>query len=358
MRNPNGYGSVRKLSGNRRRPFQVLITTGWEITSSGKLKQVQTPLGYYKTRPEAMIALAEYNQNPFDLNVQKITFADVYEKLHTRTFSKMGKSSQASYRAAYLRCKPLHNMYMIDIKKHHMQAIFDSIPHMSKPYQNAIKNLLRAIYKYCLENDIVQKDYSQFIEFTAVEHSSKRSPFSQDEIKILWNNLDYVVDLNSIGFISKKWVDTILIMIYTGVRIGELLSIKKEHVFLKERYIDLHGTKTKASRRIVPIHQKIYPLVAERMQDDSEWLFVGDQNKNISYSTYRYSFFDKAMEHFKMQHGPHDCRHSFATYAQKSKLDSFITKRILGHTTSDITFDVYTHTFVDELLAEIDKFQV
>lgn len=44
MRNPNSYGQIIKLGGQRRRPFAVRITTGW--TADGK--QVQKYLGYYE----------------------------------------------------------------------------------------------------------------------------------------------------------------------------------------------------------------------------------------------------------------------------------------------------------------------
>lgn len=48
MRNINGYGSVYKLSGKRRKPWCVRITKGWE----GE-KQVREILGTYKTKEEA-----------------------------------------------------------------------------------------------------------------------------------------------------------------------------------------------------------------------------------------------------------------------------------------------------------------
>lgn len=77
LKNPNGYGSVFKLSGNRRKPWAVRITTGW--TEEGK--QTYEYLGYFTTRQEAMIALADYNSNPYDLSAGKITFKEVYEDL-------------------------------------------------------------------------------------------------------------------------------------------------------------------------------------------------------------------------------------------------------------------------------------
>ena len=57
MRNPNGYGSVFKLSGNRRKPFAVRITKEW--TDEGK--RIYKYLSYHITRKEAMQALASYN---------------------------------------------------------------------------------------------------------------------------------------------------------------------------------------------------------------------------------------------------------------------------------------------------------
>lgn len=358
IKSPNGYGGIRKLPGNRRRPFQVRITKGWEFNGV-KEKQIFVTLGYYKSRQEAMIALAEYNKEPFDLDKNKVRFVDVYELLWGKNFSKMGKSSQASYRAAYKKCEPIHNMPVVLIKKAQMQEIMEKTSDMSKASQNAIKVLLKAIFKYCLENDIVRKDYSAFVEYTAVDKESKRKPFTPDEIKKLWNNLDYVVSVKGEGVLSQKWIDTILIMIYTGIRINELLNIKVEQVNLEKRFINLQGTKTKAAKRIIPIHKDIMPFFEKRIySQSSEWLFPGNDNERLSYSTYKYTFYNKMIEDLKLDHNPHDCRHTFATYAAKSKMDRLLVKRIMGHSSKDLTEDVYTHSFIEDIVKEIDKFEL
>ena len=46
---PNGFGSITELSGNRRKPYMVYVTTGWD--ASGK-QDMQ------KTGMRAMICLA------------------------------------------------------------------------------------------------------------------------------------------------------------------------------------------------------------------------------------------------------------------------------------------------------------
>ena len=54
MKNPNGYGSVVKLSGNRRKPYAVRKTAGW----NEKGHPIYINIGYFSTREEGLIALA------------------------------------------------------------------------------------------------------------------------------------------------------------------------------------------------------------------------------------------------------------------------------------------------------------
>lgn len=268
----------------------------------------------------------------------------------------MSKSSQSSYRAAFKKCDTLHDVPLTAIKKAQMQEIMYRTSSMSKQTQTAIKTLLRSVFKYGLENDIVQKDYSVFVDITAEQKDSTRRPFTDTEIKYLWQNINFVISPKSSGILGKPMIDTILIMIYTGIRVNELLDIKTEYINIQERYIDLHGTKTKAARRIVPIHRDILPLIAKRL--DGIYLVPGNNNDRLSYSTYKYTFFNQITNILSINHNPHDCRHSFATYAARSNMDSLSVKRILGHTTKDITLDVYTHSFISDLVSEIDKFNV
>ena len=76
MKNPNGYGSVIKLSSKRRRPFAARITTGYD--DSGK--QIYKYLGYCVTRKEVMQELSMYSANPYDLNSRKITLREIYDR--------------------------------------------------------------------------------------------------------------------------------------------------------------------------------------------------------------------------------------------------------------------------------------
>lgn len=112
MKLPNGFGSVYKLSGRRRRPWVAAKTFGWEFDEKGqKVKQKQQAIGYYATRQEAMTALVQYNENPYDLNFNKTTFSEVYEKWSEEYFPTLSNASSIrTITAAYKYCTPLYDM--------------------------------------------------------------------------------------------------------------------------------------------------------------------------------------------------------------------------------------------------------
>ena len=110
MRLPNGYGTIYKLSGKRRRPYIVRKTIGWDDNS----KQLYQTIGYYESRPAAIAALADYNRNPYDIEASSITFSEVYEKWLERRASKLSISNLRGYRAAYNLSEPIYATRFID----------------------------------------------------------------------------------------------------------------------------------------------------------------------------------------------------------------------------------------------------
>lgn len=80
MRKPNGYGSITKLSGKRRKPYLVRAAAV-EVyhADTGEITLERPQIGTFATRREADIALAHYNHDPYDLSTEKLTFADVFQ---------------------------------------------------------------------------------------------------------------------------------------------------------------------------------------------------------------------------------------------------------------------------------------
>lgn len=337
MKNPNGYGSVVKLSGNRRKPFWVRKTVGWNEKGYPKYETI----GYYATREEGMIALAEYNKNPWDLDVDKITLEEHYNNWLEKKSHKLGKSTLATMKSAFKHTKSIWNMKYKDIKSFHMQDCIDNCGR-SASTQGQIKALFGHLDNFALEIDLINKAYSQLISAEPAPETEKE-PFTDEEIKVLWKHKD------------EPWIDTALIFLYTGFRISELLDMKREDVDLEERTLK-GGVKTKAGKgRIVPIHSKIFPLIEKRYNEGNEYL-VSANNKKVPVATYRWNW-NNLMKELGMEHTPHECRHTFRSKLDSANANKKCIDMMMGHKSKEVGERVYTHKTLDELKEAIELIQ-
>ena len=374
MRAPSGYGSIEKLSGKRRNPYRVQITTGWEFVKDEdgdpvldkngepKVKRIRKTMGYFPNRQAAMIALAEYNKTPYDLTAAGMTWLQVWEKWGDAAIESAGISAAKQLKSAHERCAPLYSMKMKDVRKSHMQDIMDSISHMSGTSQARLKYVMQQNFKWALENDIITKDYSQFLTTdVAKKEEALHFPFTTEEIKKLWTyknkQFPFAYGRGNAKETTVQSANAILTLLYTGMRVMELGELKAADVHLDERYIDLQGTKTKSAKRIVPIHKDIVPVIESLLADGGEYLVVNGHGMPITYPQWSTKLIVDANNIIGAKHTLHDTRHTFISAAERSGLDanSIILKRIVGHSTTGNTTAIYTHKNIDDLLAAIDK---
>lgn len=174
MKLPNGYGSISKMSGKRRNPFRVRITTGWIVKEDKAVQQFKT-VGYYKTKQEALDALADYRKCPYDLTSKAMTFEDVYRVWSEDYFSKLkNDSSERTIKSAYSYSSDLYQMKMRDIRAYHLKKCMDTgyvIPTVGKEkgkkrYASAniksrMKSLYNLLFDYAHEHEIVTSNYAR-----------------------------------------------------------------------------------------------------------------------------------------------------------------------------------------------------
>jgi len=331
MRLPNGYGSVAKLSGNRRNPYVARKTLRFDERGY----PVYSTIGYFPTREAGLNALALFNNDPWDVDKAKITFAELFKLWEEKKLPKFGKSNQSSMRSAYKHCTALHGLQYRNVRAHHMQECIDGCG-CGYSTQGAIKALLKHLDSFALELDVTHKQYSALISSDPVPETSKR-PFTDAEVDALW------------AYQSEPWVDSVLIFLYTGFRLSELLAVECAHVDLKQQTIT-GGTKTKAGKnRVVPIHPRIAPLVAARVGGK----FLLEHNGRWCISTTYYGLWREVMEKTGMSHTPHECRHTFRSRLDSAGANKVAVDRIMGHKSSDTGERVYTHKTLDELRAAI-----
>lgn len=339
MRLPNGYGSVYKLSGKRRKPFIARKTLGFDAEG----KQLYRIIGYYETRKEALSALAQFNENPSAIDLTKLSFEDVYELWKEQKFKDASRSSIAGYNAAFKNASALHKLPFTQIKTLHMNNVISENHHLKHESLKKIKVLFNQLFKYGMQNDLIQKDYSKFVSVGQNRETTSRRPFTLDEISALFENVD-----------SVPYVDSILIMIFTGFRVSELLSVRIVDIDV-DNWTVRGGMKTEAGKdRLVPLNRKIIPLVKRRMAENTEYLISSASGEQLSYYPYYRQCFLPALERLGMQHKPHDTRHTFATLMSNADANKDSITKLIGHKNYTITAKIYTHKDVEELRKAID----
>ena len=339
MKRANGNGSITKVSDNRRKPYKVTITKGWDVNTGKQLKKV---LGYYFTQKEANKALADYLDTPYDLELANTTFKEVYEKWSKIKYPKVSHSAILGYQSAYNNVEKLHNMKIKDIKARHLQEAIDNCS-KGQATKKKIKFLFGQMFAYAMQNDIITKDYSEFVDIGKASEESKREPFSNKEIELLWKHIDNI-----------EFIDTILIMIYSGFRIGELLELETKNIDLINMTMT-GGLKTEAGKnRLVPIHPKILPLIEKRYNKDNQYLIINFKGKKMKYDNYYKEKFIPIMEQLNMKHRPHDCRHTFATLLSNANANATAIKKMIGHESYATTEKIYTHKDIEELRKNVE----
>ncbi len=334
MRNPNGYGTVARLSGNRRRPFIVKKVADWKENG----QPIYCIIGYAETREAGNMLLAEYNRDPWDVDRAKMTLQQLFDLWKEKKAPKLGKSNQESLRAAFKHCSTLAKKPYKQIKSFHMQ---DTIDGCGKGYstQAAIKNLWGHLDRFALELDIITRCYSELLTSDPIPETS-RQRFSDEEIAKLWEHQ------------AEPWVDTVLIFIYSGWRISELLALTPADVDLQAGTMT-GGTKTKAGKnRIVPIHSKIRPLVEARLAEGGPRL-ISSGGRAICPATYR-NYWGEVMARLGMTHVPHECRHTFESLLDSAGANRKCIDLLMGHVSKDTGNRVYNHKTIEELQLNIE----
>lgn len=318
MRNPNNYGSITKLSGKRRKPWMV------REGISGR----QRPIGYAATKEEALIMLAEYNSEPWDIEIAGITFEELYKLWMKKRMNKLGESSQSSLKTAYKRCEKLYKIKYKYIKVSQMQDVIDECP-LSYSSKAGIKSLFTHLDKFAMEMDVIVKMNSTLVSAGKVP-DSKKVVFTEKEIERIWER-------------SGEWIaDCTLILLYTGFRISELLMIREEDIDLENDTMT-GGVKTAAGRnRIIPIHPRIREIVTRLMGNG---YLVGEC---ISSDAFRVRW-NEFMDEMDMHHTPHECRHTFRSRMDSAGANKVCIDLIMGHKSRDVGERIYTHKRIEEL---------
>ena len=226
-----------------------------------------------------------------------------------------------------------------------------------------IVQVLKQGFKLALELELIIKDPTLKV---------KLPPATEKEVLALTREEQKSIENYCLSNPKSNYIG-IIISLYTGIRLGELLALtwdnidfdKKLMIIKKTSYsakiegkyvIVVDKPKTKKSNRIIPLPDKLINLlIAHKNNSKSDYLISTRNNTIVEVRSYQRTF-DSILSKCHIKHYNYHClRHTFATRALELGMDIKTLSEILGHTNVSITLNRYAHSLLDYKIQEMNK---
>lgn len=284
---------------------------------------VYSVVGYYATYDEAVDALQQVRQSPTLTNVYEMWLPSHAKSVSTNTLNNYG--------SAFAHLVSIHNIAMSDISYLQLQSIIDDMLVSGLSYSSCkkVRTLISQLFDYAIINGWCTTNYAKFLNLGHNKPVRPHKPFTTQAINRLWR-------------LESTLRDIPLILLYSGMRASELINLKSRDVNRKQRTIKITSAKTKSGIRTIPIHDRIWPIVARRL----DAVYVIQECRTYSSLSRE---FDKAMRAINAKHTTHYCRHTFATRLDNEGANYNAKRLLLGHASGNVTDGVYTHKSLGQL---------
>ena len=152
----------------------------------------------------------------------------------------------------------------------------------------------------------------------------------------------------------------ILLCLYSGLRIGELIALQWSDIDFTKGILTVSKSchdgkagliidepKTATSRRVIPLPKQLLPILKGIKKKSHSPFVVSANGKPDSVRSYQRSF-ELLLKKLKIPHrGFHSLRHTFATRALECGMDVKTLSEILGHKNPTVTLNRYAHSLME-----------
>ncbi len=268
---------------------------------------------------------------------------------------------------------------IIDLKSEQLQQLYNEMKEkgLSAKTIHTLNTVLHAGINNAIWEDLLYKNVTEHIVIPKDDYKEMRV-LSQAEQDKLFN----VLEKDRMGI-------AVLFSLFTGVRRGELLSLRwsdidmdKHLVYIKRTVnrvkdyesknkktkLVITDTKTTKSRCVIPIIDYLYKLLEKhRERRDKEKLLAGElyEDNDLVFATEIGGLIDPAnfnrtfsrmAKRAGIGHAnPHCLRHTFATRSLEVGMDLKTVQELMGHSSIKVTGDTYMHVMIDRKVEEMKK---
>lgn len=239
--------------------------------------------------------------------------------------------------------------------------VADMVPMFSPNTVNAAISVLKSSLKKAVSYGIAEREFSDGI-LRPRASEKKAECFTQEEQKKIGQ---YILKN------KKKKLVGILLCLYTGLRIGELLALTWSDIDFAAGVLSVtrschdgwenggyrqivESPKTGSSVRLIPVPKQLLGVL-RRTKKEAGGTYVVGGDRPVSVRSYQRTF--ELLQ--KKLHIPHRCfhtlRHTFATRALECGMDVKTLSEILGHKNPNVTLNRYAHSFMEHKHMMMDR---
>ena len=303
----NGQGYVYR----RGRVWYAQVTL-YSYEANGKHRQKRKTKGGFLTKRDAIDYLVTLKTTSERTPPKLI---DLYSSFEQHELISLSSSKQSGYKKARERLDSLMGIRIDCLTVQQMQDIVDQT--CDSYYKaRACKDLLSKLYQKAMPDQFVSQNLALFITLPDIVEEEP-IPFTQDEVDKMW--AAYADGETFIGYL--------LLMIYSGMMPGELLSCRKDMINIDRCEIYGCGKKTKTRKQnSIVFADCVRPVVEELLT-----LHDGDMLVSMGHNQW-YDAYHKSVTAIGIRDlPPYSCRHTTGTEAARQNLNASLVQKIMRH---------------------------
>jgi integrase len=356
--------------------YEKKITVG--RNPDGSLRRISV---YGTTKKELERKVAEIQtdlERGIFLSTETVTFGAVAENWITFFKPLISEKMRLRYKGIIDgHLKPLLEMKVKDLRPMHLQRIINEMAKAgyAQKSMQMVKQTASQVLDHAMQNDLVYRNVFEKHKVPHVE-SIPREPITEEQRDLILRTWK-----------GHRMGVPALIMLYCGLRRGELLALLWSDIDLDNRTLSvtkaadmptnattIKKPKTRAGIRTVPIPNAILPALQWAKNETKSLYVCPNMTTGGIMSAQAYGQAWRSYMHYlNIQAGgkdrsrinpkivamepftAHQLRHSYATMLYDADVDVKTAQKLLGHADFGVTMKIYTHLSAEKETAGIEK---
>ena len=235
--------------------------------------------------------------------------------------------------------------------------------HYSTNTIKGIVSVLKQALRLAITLEFVDKEYC----------SNLKMPSSEEkEISVFTKKEQQVIESFCLNHKKRNYIG-IVICLYTGIRLGELLALTWDDIGFNSNLLTINKTsysakvdgktqiivdkpKTKKSNRVIPLPNQLVKLLKIIKKESNSKYVITTRNSGIVGNRSYQRTFKFILKKVNVPYRNfHSLRHTFATNAIELGMDVKTLAEILGHTNAMITLNRYSHSLLNYKIEMMNK---